>query len=78
MLIIGMQKVFENINNKNVGGYHDFYFQTETLLFVDVFENFRNVSIEICYFDPAHILSARQACSKKIGIKLELLADVNM
>ena len=48
----------------------------------DVFENFRNKSIEIYELDPAHFLSttglAWQACLKKTGVKLELSTDIDM
>ena len=58
------------------------YVQTDTLLLADVFENFRNKSIEIYEIDPAHFLSAPglalQACLKKTAIILELLADIDM
>ena len=32
---------------KNLGEYHDLYVQRDTVLLVDVFENFRNMCIEI-------------------------------
>ena len=41
------KKVFENIKNKNLGGYYEFYVQSDALLPADVFENFWNKSIEI-------------------------------
>ena len=73
--------VFKNLNNKNLGDYHDLYVQSDTLL-ADVFENFRNKCIEIYELDPAHFLSAPalawQACSRKTEVKLELLADADM
>ena len=69
--------VFKSLNDKNLGGYHDLYVQSDTLLLADVFENFRNKCIEIYELDPVHFLSAPglawQACLKKTGIKLELL-----
>ena len=56
--------------------------QSDTLLFADVFENFRNKCIEIYDPDPAHFVSAPglawQACLKKTGVKLELLTDYYM
>ena len=71
------KRVFKEFNNKNLGNYHDLYVQSDTLLFVDVFENFRNKCIEIYELDPAHSLSAPglawQACLKKTEVKLELL-----
>ena len=36
-----------NFNNKNLGGYHDLYVQSDTLLLPDVFENFRNICVMI-------------------------------
>ena len=50
--------VLKNFNNKNLGDYHDLSVQSDTLLLVDVFENFRNKCIEIYGLDPAHFLSA--------------------
>ena len=62
-------RVFKNLNNKNLGHYHDLYVQSDTLLLADVFENFRNMCIEIYNLDPAHFLStprlAWQACLRK-------------
>ena len=56
--------------------------QSDTLFLADVFENFRKVCIEIYKLDPAHFLSAPglawQACLKKTGVELELLADIDM
>ena len=50
--------VFKSLNDKNLGGYHDSYVQSDTLLLADVFENFRNKCIEIYELDPVHFLSA--------------------
>ena len=52
------KKVFGEFNVKNVSDYHDLYVQSDTLLLVDVFENFRDKCIEIYELDPAHFLSA--------------------
>ena len=38
--------------------YHDLYVQSNTLLLVDVFENFRNMCLKIYEFDPARFLTA--------------------
>ena len=63
------QKVFEEFKSKNLGDYHDLDVQSDTLLLVNVFENFRNKCFKIYELDPAHFLSAPrlawQACSKK-------------
>ena len=74
--------VFQYLINKDFGDYHDLYVQTDTLLLADVFENFRNMCIEVYELDPAHFLSAPrlawQACLKKTEVKLEFLTDVDM
>ena len=41
------QKVWEIFEIKNLGEYHNLYVQSNTLLLVNEFENFRNKSIEI-------------------------------
>ena len=76
------QKVWDALNIKNLGEYHDLYVQSDTALLADVFENFRDKCIEKYEVDPAHFLSApglaRQTCLKKTGVKLELLTDNDM
>ena len=42
-----VQKVWEVFEIKNLGEYQDLYAQSDTLLHVDVFENFRNMCIII-------------------------------
>ena len=75
------QKVFEEFKLKNLGDYYDLYGEGDTFLLVDVFENFRNKRIEIYELDIANFLPAPrlawQVCLKKIGVKLELLTDIN-
>ena len=69
------KRVIKSLSNKNLGDYHDFYVQSDTLLLADVFENFRNMCIKVYELDPAHFLSAPglawQACLRKIGVELE-------
>ena len=47
-----------------------------------IFENFRNVCLEICELDPAHFLStpglAWQGVLKNTKVKLHLLTDIDM
>ena len=40
------QKVFKEFNIKNLDESHDLYFQSDTLLLADGFENFRNTCIQ--------------------------------
>ena len=52
------QNIFEEFKLKNLGNYYDLYIQSDTFLLADVFENFRNIYIEIYELHPAHFLSA--------------------
>ena len=58
------------------------YAQIDTLLLADVFENFRNMRLQIYELDPIYFVSAPglawQACLKKTKAKSELLTDYNM
>ena len=58
------------------------YVQSDTLLVADVFENFRNMWVEIYELDPAKFLSASelawQAALKKTKLKLALSSDIDM
>ena len=74
--------VFEKFNLNNLGDYHDLYVRSDTLLLVDVFENFRNACLNNYELDPAHFTSlpglAWQACLKKTNVELELITDYDM
>ena len=74
--------VWNTFDIENLGEYHDLYVKLDTSLLADVFENFRNKSIEIDKLDPAYFLTTTGlswwACLKKTGLNLELLTDQNM
>ena len=76
------QKVWDVFKIKNLGEYHDLYVQSDTLLLADVFENFRNMCLNIYELDPVYFVSAPglawKACLKKTGVKLELITDYDM
>ena len=63
------QKVWEGFEIKHYGEYHDLYVQSNSLLLADVFENFRNMCLEIYELDLVYFVSAPrlawQACIKK-------------
>ena len=63
------QKVWDVFEINNLGGYHDLYVQSDTLLLEAVFENFRNMCLEKYELDPTYFVSAPglawQACLKK-------------
>ena len=68
--------VCKDFEIKNLGEYHDLYGQSNTLLLAHVFENFKNMCLEIYDLDPAKFLSAPglawQASLKKTKVKLDL------
>ena len=49
------QKVWEVFEIKTCGDYHHLYVQRDTLLLADVFENFRNMFLEIYELDPTYL-----------------------
>ena len=51
---IHAQKVFKELELKDLGDYHDVSARNDTLLLADVFENFRNKFIETNELAPAH------------------------
>ena len=67
---------------KNLVEYHDLYVQSDTILLVHVFENFRNMCLKICKLDRAKFILApglaRQAALEKIKVKIDLLTDIDM
>ena len=76
------QKVWEVFKIKSLDEYHDLYVQSDTLLLVNVFKNFRDSCSDTYELGPAHFLSfsglAWLACLKKTKVKLELLTDTDM
>lgn len=75
-------KVWKTFKLQNLGQLHDLYVQVDTILLADIFENFRNTSIEHYDLDPAHFHTAPgltwSAAMKKTGVELELIKDPNM
>ena len=51
------KKVCKDFEIKKLGGYHELYAQSDTLLFDEVFENFRNMYLKIYELHPAKFLS---------------------
>ena len=51
------KEVCRDFEIKNLGEHHDLYVQSDALLLADVFENFRNICLEIYELDPAKFLS---------------------
>ena len=76
------KRVCKDFETKNLGEYHDLYVQSNTLLLIDVSENFRNMCLKIYELNPVKFLSAPglawQAALKKTKIKLYFLTDIDI
>ena len=75
-------KVWETFGIENMGQYHDLYLKSDVLLLADIFENFREQYLDIYGLDPAHYVSlpnsSLDSALKMIGVRLDLISDVNM
>ena len=67
---------------KNLGDYHNLYFETNVLLLSNMFETFRTTCLEHYSLNLAHFyISPRlawKACLKKTKVRLELLTEPDM
>ena len=54
------QKIWDVFDIKNLGEYHDLCVQSDTLLLADVYEDFRNMYLDVYELDPAYIVSAQE------------------
>ncbi|XP_021373260.1 uncharacterized protein LOC110463193 [Mizuhopecten yessoensis] len=76
------QSVWEKLNIRDLGQYHDLYLKTDVLLLADVFENFRNMCLDYYGLDAAHFYTspglAWSAALKMTGVRLELIRDPDM
>ena len=68
-----VRRVCKYFEIKNIWEYHDLCVQSDTLLLADVFENLRNMCLEIYELYPAKFLSAPslawQVALKKTKVK---------
>ena len=52
------QQVWNTMERKTLGCYHDTFLATDVLLLADVFETFRNACLKKFKLDPAHFYTA--------------------
>ena len=67
--IVTAKRVWKDFQIKHLGEHHHLYLKSDTLLWADVFENFRKMRLKIFHLDPAKFISATglawQAALKK-------------
>ena len=51
------KRVCKDFEIKKLGKYHDLYLKSDTLLFADVFKNFRKMCLKTYHLDPVRFLS---------------------
>ena len=75
------KKACKNFEIKNLEDYHNLHIESDTLLSVNVFENFQNMCLEIYELDPFVFLMHQgfsiESCLKKTDVKLDLLTDMD-
>ena len=80
--LVHVKNVCHIFSITNLVDYHDLYVSLDVALLADVYQNFRDTSINIDQLDPAYYLSAPrlywQSCLKKTVVKLKFLTDENM
>ena len=76
------QTVWNTMNIKTLGEYHDLYLLTDTLLLSSVFERFRTMTIEFYGLDACQFFTAAglawHAALKMSGVSFELLTSPDM
>ena len=58
---VSAKRLCKDFEIKSLGEYHNLYVQSNTLSLANVFENFRNMCLEIYKLDPAKFLSAPES-----------------
>ena len=72
-----VKTVCKDFEIKNLSEYYDFYLKSDTLLLVDVFENFRKMCLKNYHLDPV-LLDWHGKQFKKTEVKLGLLTDIDI
>ena len=76
------KRVCKDLRIKHLGEHYDLYVQSDILLLADLFQNFRNMFLEMHELDRAKFISAPglawQAALKKAKVKLDFLTDIDV
>ena len=65
--------MFEEFKLKNLGDYYDLYIQSDTLLFENVFENFRNKCIEVYKTSSRSSFVSVASLLKKVRSRIRII-----
>ena len=75
------EKIWDKLNMKNMGDYHNHYLKEDVLLSADVFEKFIATCLKLYGLDPCHYFSSPglswDAMLKMTGVKLEKISDID-
>ena len=73
-------KIWNELNMKNMGDYHDHYLKKDVLLLADVFEKFIDTCLKFYGLDPCHYFSSPglswDAMLKMISVELENISEL--
>ena len=75
-------KIWNEINLKNMGDYHNHYLKQDVLLLADVFEKFIDTCLKFYKLDPCHYFSSPglrwDAMLKMTAVKFKKITDIDM
>ena len=76
------KEIWNKLNIKNMGDYHDHYLKKDVLLLAYVFEKFIDTCLKLHEFDPCHYYSSPglgwDVMLKMTGVSLEKIVDTKM
>ena len=75
------EKIWDKLEMKNMGDYHNHYLKKDVLFLADVFEKFVSTCLKFYELDPCHYFSSPglswDAMLKMTGVKLEKISDID-
>ena len=75
------KKIWNELNMKNMGDYHDHYLKKDVLLLADVFEKFIDTCLKFHVLDPCHYFSSPglswDAMLKMAGMRSGKIVDID-
>ena len=75
------EKIWAQLDIKDIGDCHDHYLKKDVLLLADVFEKFIDKCLKYYGLDPCHYFSSPglswDAMLKMTGVKLEKISDID-